>query len=224
MTQPVTTLETTLETLAALADDKILAVNHRHGDEHAVNLTKLRAVAKDLKKNQPLAVELWNFEDSAARLLSLLICKPKEFCAADLDRMLREARTPKITDWLLNYVVKKHPQWDELRLLWLDDSNPDIAAAGWSLNTFAITKKLKVLDIDQLLNIIESEMKTAASRLQWSMNECLAQIGIKLPDHRARALDIGERLEVLKDYPTPPNCTSPFAPIWINKMVKRENS
>jgi hypothetical protein len=33
---------------------------------------------------------------------------------------------------------------------------------------------------------------------------------------------VGERLEVLKDYPTPPNCTSPFAPIWINEMVRRQ--
>jgi hypothetical protein len=29
---------------------------------------------------------------------------------------------------------------------------------------------------------------------------------------------------VLKDYPTPPNCTSPFAPIWITEMVRREES
>ncbi|MDO5495955.1 MAG: DNA alkylation repair protein, partial [bacterium] len=36
-----------------------------------------------------------------------------------------------------------------------------------------------------------------------------------------RALAIGERLEVLKDYPTPPGCTSPFAPIWITYMVDR---
>jgi hypothetical protein len=26
---------------------------------------------------------------------------------------------------------------------------------------------------------------------------------------------------VLKDYPTPPNCTSPYAPIWIAEMSKR---
>ena len=42
------------------------------------------------------------------------------------------------------------------------------------------------------------------------------------PVYRARAIDIGERLEVLKDYPTPPNCTSPYAPIWITEMVRRQ--
>jgi hypothetical protein len=47
------------------------------------------------------------------------------------------------------------------------------------------------------------------------MNQCLTQIGIEHARHRARAIDIGERLEVFKDYPTPPNCTHPVAPIWI---------
>jgi 3-methyladenine DNA glycosylase AlkD len=56
------------------------------------------------------------------------------------------------------------------------------------------------------------------------MNHCLAEIGIRNPSLRARAIDIGERLEVLKDYPTPPNCTSPFAPIWINEMVARQGN
>jgi hypothetical protein len=28
---------------------------------------------------------------------------------------------------------------------------------------------------------------------------------------------------VLKDYPTPPNCTSPYAPAWIAEMVRRSH-
>lgn len=70
----------------------------------------------------------------------------------------------------------------------------------------------------------DSEMKAAPeSLLQWAMNRCLAQIGIEHADFRARVIGIGERLEVLKDYPTPPNCTSPFAPIWITELVRRQN-
>ena len=79
--------------LAELEDARILEVNERHGDDHAVNLTSLRAVAKRVKKNHPLALELWDTGDSAARLLALLVCRPKEFSATELDTMLREART-----------------------------------------------------------------------------------------------------------------------------------
>ena len=67
-------------------------------------------------------------------------------------------------------------------------------------------------------------MKAAPGRLQWAMNTCLAQIGIEHREHRTRTLEIGERLEVLKDYPTPPNCTSPYAPAWITEMVRRRDA
>ncbi|HEU4797657.1 MAG TPA: DNA alkylation repair protein, partial [bacterium] len=133
-----------------------------------------------------------------------------------------EARTPKVHDWLVNYVVKKNPHAEELRLKWFCDPDPIIASAGWALTSERVGKNPEGLDLPGLLDIIESQMKDAPDRLQWAMNTCLATIGIQNPDLRARAIDIGERLEVLKDYPTPPNCTSPFAPIWITEMVRRQ--
>lgn len=219
-----TSHDDTLTRLRDLADPKILAVNERHGDDHAVNLTKLRGIAKDLKKNQELAIRLWASGDTSARLVALLICRPKEFTTDQLDAMLREARKPKVTDWLMNYVIKKHPGWNDLRLRWLEDTDSSIRAAGWSLNTYAVGTAPENVDPETLLKSIESDMSDAPERLQWSMNETLANIGIEFPEHRPRALDIGHRLKVLKDYPTPPNCTSPFAPIWIEEIVRRREA
>lgn len=210
--------------LAALEDPRSRAVNERHGDDHGVNLSALRAVAKRLKTQQELALDLWATDDTAARLVSLLICRPKSFEPAELDAMLREARAPKVIDWLTNYVVKKSPHVEELRLAWLDDSDQIVAAAGWALTADRIAKTPAGLDLPGLLDIIEAQMKSAPDRLQWEMNHALAQIGISHPDLRARALAIGERLEVLKDYPTPPNCTSPYAPIWITEIVRRQQT
>ncbi|WP_435828832.1 DNA alkylation repair protein [Saccharopolyspora shandongensis] len=209
--------------LAALEDPKARKVNEKHGDDHGVNLGKLRALAKRLKPQQELARRLWETDDTAAKLLATLICRPKAFERDELDAMLREARTPKVHDWLVNYVVKKSAHAEELRLAWFADSDPVVASAGWALTTERVTKKPEGLDLAELLDVIEAEMKDAPDRLQWAMNSCLAQIGISHAEHRARALDIGERLEVLKDYPTPPNCTSPFAPIWITEMVRRQH-
>ncbi|MFI9504689.1 DNA alkylation repair protein [Nocardia sp. NPDC052566] len=207
--------------LAALEDPKARAVNEKHGDDHGVNLGKLRVLAKRLKTQQDLARELWASGDTAARLLATLICRPKAFERQELDVMVRAAGTPKVHDWLVNYVVKKNPHAEDLRLAWLADPDPVVASAGWALTTERVAKKPEGLDLSGLLDVIEARMKNAQERLQWAMNHCLAQIGIEHPEYRARAVDIGERLEVLKDYPTPPNCTSPFAPIWIAEMVRR---
>src|SRR4051812_8486419 len=218
-----TTVADVLAELAELEDPRIREVNAQHGNDHGVNLTKLRAVATRLKTQQELARGLWETEDTAARLLAVLICRPKAFERAELDTMLRQARTPKVHDWLVNYVVKKNPHSEELRLAWSADPDPVAASAGWALTTERVANRPEGLDLPGLLDVIEAEMKDAPDRLQWAMNHCLAQIGIEHAEHRARAIDIGERLEVLKDYPTPPNCTSPFAPIWITEMVSRQH-
>ncbi|WP_152890394.1 DNA alkylation repair protein [Streptomyces adustus] len=209
--------------LVALEDPRARAVNERHGDDHGVNLGKLRALAKRLRTQQELARELWATDDTAARLLALLVCRPKAFGRDELDGMMRQARSPKVHDWLVNYVVKKNPHAEELRLAWFADPDPVVASAGWALTSERVTKKPEGLDLTGLLDVIETEMKDAPERLQWAMNNCLAQIGIEHAEHRARAVAIGERLEVLKDYPTSPGCTSPFAPVWITEMVRRRS-
>lgn len=221
-TAPGTTLAGVMAELAALEDPRSREVNEKHGDDHGVNLSKLRAIAKRLKIQPELSRELWETDDTAAKLLALLICRPKSYGSDDLDTMLREARTPKVHDWLVNYVVKKNPHAEELRVAWFADKEPLVASAGWALTSERVVKDPAGLDLTGLLDTIEAGMREAPDRLQWAMNTCLAQIGIEHPEHRARALSIGERLEVLKDYPTPPNCTSPFAPVWINEMVRRQ--
>ena len=136
--------------------------------------------------------------------------------------MLRTTRSSKAHDWLVNYIAKKSPHAEALRERWFDDADADARAAAWSLTSVRVVKKPEGLDLDALLDRIEHELKDAPSREQWAMNETLAQIGIQHPTYRERALEIGNRLQVLADYPTPPNCTSPFAPAWIAEMVRRQ--
>ena len=92
-----------------------------------------------------------------------------------------------------------------------------MASAGWALTTERVAKGPEGLDLAGLLDVIEAGMKDAPDRLQWAMNHCLAQIGIEHAEHRARATGIGERLEVLKDYPTrtaPLSSRPPGSPRW----------
>lgn len=208
--------------LAALEDPRIRAVNERHGDDHGVNLTQLRAVAKRLRTQHDLALDLWATGDTAARLVAILVCRPRDLSAAELDAMLRDARVPKVRDWLVGYVVKKSPHVEELRTAWFDDPDPAVAASGWALTSDRVVKRPDGLDLPGLLDLVEAHMRDAPENLQWAMNECLAMIGIHHPALRARALTIGERLRVLEDYPTPPGCTSPYAPVWIAEMVRRQ--
>lgn len=211
------------EELAALEDPRIREVNRRRGDDHAVNLSRLRDIAKRLKARPDLARALWRepAEDSTPKLLAILISRPSHYSQDELDQMQRSAGTLKVRDWLLSNLVTKSRHKDALREAWFDDADPAVASAGWALTSERVRKKPEGTDQAALLDQIEAEMKDAPDPLQWAMNDTLAQIGITNSELRERARGIGERLEVLKDYPTPPNCTSPYAPVWIDEMVRR---
>ena len=150
--------------------------------------------------------------------------KPNNLSADDMDRMVRSVTFAHVADWLNSYVVKNHPDKETLRQTWLTAENPWAARAGWSRTSERIAKSPAGLDLPAILDRIESEMADAAQEVQWTMNFCLAGIGIHFSKHRKRAIAIGEKLGIYRDYPVSKGCTSPFAPIWINEMVRRKSS
>ena len=212
--------------LKSLGDEKVFARNEKNGageNQFGVKLGDLRKVAKKIKTDHTLALELWETGNLEARLVAILVMKPNDLKAADLDAMVRSLDVPQVADWFNAYVLKDHPEKDFLREKWLDSENVLAARSGWSLTAGKVARDPEDLDIDKLLNRIETEMPSAAPEVQWTMNTALAQIGINSPKHRDRAVKIGEQLGIYKDFPVSKGCTSPFAPIWINEMVSRQN-
>lgn len=219
------TLEATLAHLESLGSEKLRAQNAKRGagaNQYGVQLGDIRKLAAKIKTDHPLALALWETGNLEARLLAILVMKPQDLSGDELDRMVRSVDYAWLADWLNNYVVSKHPDNEALRQKWMADEDPWAARAGWSLTNQRIDKSPEGLDLPALLSRIQSEMPGAAPEVQWTMNYCLAGIGIHHPEHRERALAIGEALGIYRDYPVSKGCTSPFAPIWINEIVRRQ--
>jgi 3-methyladenine DNA glycosylase AlkD len=217
-------LKDTLKQLEALGNEKMRAQNKKHGsgdNQFGVRLGDIRKLAEKIKTNHELALALWETGNLDARLLAILLLKPRNLSRAEMDRMVRSATAAQLADWLNSYVVKNHPDKEALRQVWMAADDPWAARAGWSLTSGRVARSPEGLDLPALLERIESEMGGAAPEVQWTMNSCLAGIGIHFPKHRKRAIAIGEALGVYRDYPVSKGCTSPFAPIWINEMVRR---
>ena len=219
------TLEDALARLKSLGDEKVRARNKKNGagdDQFGVPLGDVRKLAAIIKTDHPLALALWNTGNIDARLLAILLLKPQKLSGEEMDRMVRSADFAQLADWLNSYVVKNHPDKESLRQAWMQDGDPWAARAGWSLTSGRIAREPDGLDLPGLLDRIESDMGDAPAAVQWTMNAALAGIGIHFPKHRNRAIAIGERLGIYRDYPVSKGCTSPFAPIWISEMVRRQ--
>lgn len=210
--------------LEPLGDEKVRAHYRKSGvigNLFGVKLGDIRSLARKIKINHPLALELWETGQVEARLLATLIMNPNLLSTAELDAMVRSEKILQIADWLSAYVIKVYPDKEKLRLEWMKSADPMAARAGWSLTAGRVSRDPEGLDLAALLKRIESEMPDAPPEVQWTMNTTLARIGISVPDLRQQAVAIGEKLGIYRNYPVSKGCTSPFAPIWINEMVSR---
>ncbi|HPF38353.1 MAG TPA: DNA alkylation repair protein [Phycisphaerae bacterium] len=213
-----------LQQLKSLGDDARRKHNIKAGagdNQFGVKMGDIRALAKKLKTNHALALKLWETGNIEARQVAILIMDVRELSADDIDAMVRSLTFAYVADWLMSYVIKDHPEKESLREMWMADDDKWAARAGWALTAGRAAKAPKGLDLAALLDRIESEMPDAPPETQWTMNTCLAEIGIHHAKQRRRAISIGESLGIYRDYPVSKGCVSPFAPIWINEMVKR---
>lgn len=219
------TLSEAMAQLEKLGNEKVRKHNTKYGatgKQFGVMHGNIRKVATKIKTDHELALALWKTKNLDAQLLAVLLMKPKELTARELDRLVRSVTFSHVADWLHSYVIKDHPDQESLRKKWMSADDPWAARAGWNLTSGRIAKSPEGLDVPGLLDRIESEMADVAPEVQWTMNFCLAGIGIHFPKLRKRAMAIGEALGIYRDYPVSKGCTSPFAPIWIKEMVRRQ--
>jgi len=209
----------------AAGSERLRAQNARHGvdqPQFGVKMGDIRAMAKRIKKNHPLAMDLWSNGYFEGQMLALLILNPRELTVEDMDGMVQSIRSPQVADWFGTNVSKRHPEKERARQMWMVSDHSWALRAGWSLTAERIAKDADGLNLEALLERIATEMPTASPQVQWMMNTALAFVGIHHAALREQAVTLGERMGIYRDYPTPKGCTSPFAPIWIAEMVRRQ--
>lgn len=223
--KPSMSLDQVLKQLKSLGDASVRAQNAKSGageNQFGVKRGDLRVLANKIKTNHELALSLWKTGNIDAQFLAALLIEVDRLSADELERMVQSITFSWVADWLHSYVVKQHAEKETLRSKWMRSNEGWTARAGWQLTAGRVAKSPDGLDLPALLDRIEKEMPAAAPQVQWTMNTCLAEIGIHFPAHRKRAIAIGEKLGIYRDYPCSKGCTSPFAPIWISTMVARQ--
>ena len=220
------TVNEILARLKSLGDDARRAHNTKAGapdNQFGVKLGDIRALAKKIKSDHELPLKLWDTGNVEAQLLATLILKPRSLSADRLDQLTRSTTCAQVAEWLNAYVVAQHPEKEALREKWMKEKKDRWAArAGWHLTASRVNKGEGALDLPALLDRIEKEMPKAMPEVQWTMNNTLAAIGIHDPRQRKRAIAIGEKIGLYRDWPVSKGCTPPYVPVWVEFMVKRQ--
>ncbi|MFO0910061.1 MAG: DNA alkylation repair protein [Isosphaeraceae bacterium] len=195
------------------------------GSTGRVTMGPLRELGKKIKRDHTLALALWDTGRTDAMLLATMVMAPARITSRDAEAMLASAPGIQVLDELTSKVVAEAPCADELCRKWLK-ARPELTRrAGWNLLVAKLLRKRATTrECAEILDTIESSYQAAPVKAAESMMRCLVEIGVRFPEHRPRAIEIGTRWGVLDDRPVPKGCTPYYAPDWIAAILRRQKA
>ena len=190
--------------------------------QQGTKLGDLRKIAKEIKKDHDLAMELWSTGEYFPRLLANLIMDKKQLNQAAIDKLDSDIRSHEpeeriqLIDWLMANQLSKDKKAIALMESWEDSASTlqrrlfwyHQARLRWMGNT-------NHSNTDALLTSIEKKIVTEEPEVQWAMNYTAGQIGKWQEEHRARCISIGEKTGLYKDEMVPKGCTPSYLPEFI---------
>ena len=189
-------------------------------------LGDLRKMAKEIKKDHALAMELWHTGEFLPRQLAILIMDPKQLnqeIINQLDEDLQqhdEGEKLQLIDWLLANQFSKDKKLTELMLSWENSASPLLRRTFWYHQArLRWVGQTPPPNTEKLLDAIEAKIGNENPVVQWAMNFTAGQIGVFQPEFRERCIAIGENTGLYKDEIVAKNCTPSYLPEFIAVQV-----
>jgi len=198
--------------------------------DSGTKLGDLRKIAKEIKKDHELAMELWSSEGYLPRLLAILIMDKKLLSEEVLNQLCSDMQAHPLEernylmDWLMANQLTKDKKniavmesWEKSpsalqrrafwyyqgRLRWMGNTPPDNTA--------------------ELLSAIEANIANEAPEVQWAMNFTAGWIGVFDEKYRKHCVQIGEKTGLFKDEMVSKGCTPNYLPEFIAIEANKRN-
>jgi len=198
--------------------------------DKTTQLGDLRKIAKDIKKDHELAMELWSTEKYLARQLAILIMDKKLLSQELIDKLdkdikqHKEGESNQLIDWLMANQLSKDKQTISLMESWVN-SRPSLQRRifWYYQGRLRWVGQTPPPNTEELLSLIEARIENEEPEVQWAMNFTAAQIGIFEGKYRSRCIALGERTGLYKDEIVAKNCTPNYLPKYIAIQVAKLN-
>ncbi len=189
-------------------------------------LGDVRKIAKEVKRDHDLAMELWSTGAFHARQLAILIMDKKHLTqelindlVRDMDSHPMNERT-QIMDWLMANQIAKGKKNIAMMESWENHSLSLLRRTFWYYQArLRWTGKTDHPNTEALLKSIESRIETEEPEVQWTMNFTAGQIGVHVSELRSRCIAIGEKTGLYKDEMVSRGCTPNYLPDFISIEV-----
>jgi 3-methyladenine DNA glycosylase AlkD len=185
-------------------------------------LGDLRKMAKEIKKDHALAMELWSTGKFLARQLAILIMDNKLLSQDLINTLDKDMQTHsfeernQLMDWLMANQLSKDKKTIALMKSWENGASALQRRIFWYYQArLRWMGQAAPPNTAALLSAIEKQIANEEPEVQWAMNFTAGWIGVYDKKYRARCIDVGEKTGLYKGVMVSKGCTPDYLPEFI---------
>lgn len=193
-------------------------------------LGDLRKIAKDIKKDHELAIELWSAGIFFPRLLAILIMDNKRVSQdfingldSDMQAHPLDERN-QLMDWFMANQLTKDKKTIALIESWENSPSALQRRIFWYYQArLRWTGQTPPANTPELLTKIETNIAKEEPEVQWAMNFAAGWIGVYEKQYRSRCIALGEKTGLYKGEMVSKGCTPNYLPEFITIESSKRN-
>ncbi|MBS7020407.1 MAG: DNA alkylation repair protein [Firmicutes bacterium] len=161
-----------------------------------VSTTTIRNLAKQLEHSNDFAFELWNTSYLEARILAVLLMKPKEVTPADIDCFMSEVVSWDLCDHLCKNLIMKRTDYQDYIYQWITEPHIYQKRAAFTLIASSMIHDKKLIDeqIDSYLELVSEYSGYESEHVRKAASWALREIGKKDFHYQEKALQVAHEL------------------------------
>lgn len=217
-------LKDVMAALKAKGSESTKRILMKHGAKEpffGVKVGDMKPIAKQIKGDQALALELYATGNGDAQYLAAMVADGRHMTAKQLDAWAKGASGTMISGFAVAWVASENPAGFKLASKWIDAKSEQVARAGWSTlgAIAAITPdaELPVAAYGRLLDRVVKAIHQAPNEVRYQMNNFVIMVGTYVAPLGAKAMAAAKRIGPLESDMGDTSCKVPLAAEYIVK-------
>lgn len=192
-------LETVMQELEALATErtkKSYISSGAHEPLFGVPTGKMKTLAKQIKKNQALAEELYATGNYDAMYFAGIIADPLAMTASDFNRWMDGAYFYMLSDYVVAVTLAETDIAQDVSDKWIASGEELKMSAGWSCYCWLLGNRadaeFSADKLSHMLTHVEQTIHQSPDRTKSSMNNFIYTVGISYAPLHEKAVEIAQ--------------------------------
>ena len=189
-----------------------------------VKVADLKLIARKIKGEQKLAMELYATGNCDAMYLAGIVADGSKMSKKELDTWATKADWHMVGEYSVPGVASENENGYDLALKWIASKKEHVASAGWATLSAWISVKddseLDLKKIESLLGEIEKKVHTAPNRVRYTMNGFVIAVGSYVKSLSKKAQATAKKIGKVSVDVGGTACKVPLATEYMAKIEK----